>query len=120
MNDDAVSIEHDSAASDVWQQRDELVERAKISRTWWDGIADEQRQALVVIVVDYLLQLLENPDAWIPESCEPKPGNKLDIRISLHVGDVQDEVLRRRVEAEREDAETVDDLLRIAREARRR
>lgn len=104
--------------NDEWHSKEEIAEAERQSLASWKGLADEQRQALAVITRDSLLRLLEDPNGWIPTSMVPKTGNRFDIYISINLAEVDDEVIRRRVETERLMLETRDDLVTLHGETR--
>jgi hypothetical protein len=98
---------------DVWRSKEEVAQKERESRQFWADIPDTNRQAILVLVRDALLRLIEDPDVWVPTSVEPKSGNRLDVFVSIHLAEVDEEVLRRRVETERMIAETTTDLVKL-------
>lgn len=86
---------------DRWRTKEEMAESERKSQSYWDGIDNEKRQAMLLIVKEALTQLMEDPNSWVPTSIEPENDNRLDIFISLHLAEVDDEVVRRKLEAER-------------------
>lgn len=88
-------------SGDRWRTKEELAESELKSQAYWDGIDDEKRQAMLLIVKEALAQLIEDPDAWVPTSIEPANDNRLDLFISIHLAEVDDEVVRRKLEAEK-------------------
>lgn len=101
------------APGEVWRSKDEVAEKERESRKFWADIPDENRQAILVLTRDALLRLIEDPDVWVPTSVEPKSGHRLDIFISIHLAEVDEEVLRRRVETEKMIADTTTDLVAL-------
>lgn len=101
------------APGDPWRSKEEVAQKERESRQFWADIPDENRQAVLVLVRDALLRLIEDPDVWVPTSIEPKSGNRLDVFISIHLAEVDEEVLRRRVETERMISETTTDLVAL-------
>jgi hypothetical protein len=97
----------------VWRSKEEVAQKERESRQFWADIPDTNRQAILVLVRDALLRLIEDPDVWVPTSVEPKSGNRLDVFVSIHLAEVDEEVLRRRVETERMIAETTTDLVKL-------
>jgi hypothetical protein len=89
------------ASGDPWRSKDDIAQKERDSRKFWTDLTDPQRQAMIVLVRDALLRLIEDPDVWVPTSIEPSSGNRLDVWISIHLAEVDEEVLRRRVETER-------------------
>jgi hypothetical protein len=71
---------------DVWRSKEEVAQKERESRQFWADIPDTNRQAILVLVRDALLRLIE---------------------------DLDEEVLRRRVETERMIAETTTDLVKL-------
>lgn len=98
------------APEDEWHTKEQIAETERLSLQAWKELDDEQRQALSVITRDSLLRLLEDPDGWIPTSMLPKTGHRFDLYISINLAEVDDEVIRRRVETERQMLETREDL----------
>lgn len=101
------------APGDPWRSKEEVAQKERESRQFWANIPDENRQAILVLVRDALLRLIEDPDVWVPTSIEPKSGNRLDVFVSIHLAEVDEEVLRRRVETERMISETTTDLVAL-------
>lgn len=97
--------------TDPWLSKDEIARLESEGLKFWDTINDEQRQAVVVLVRDALLRLIEDPDMWIPTSVVPQSGSRIGIWMMVHFAEVDDEVVRRRVETEREIREARDDLV---------
>lgn len=101
------------APGDPWRSKEEVAQKERESRQFWANIPDDNRQAILVLVRDALLRLIEDPDVWVPTSIEPKSGNRLDVFVSIHLAEVDEEVLRRRVETERMISETTTDLVKL-------
>lgn len=104
--------------SDPWLSKDEIARLEGEGLQHWDGLDDEKRQAVVVLVRDALLRLIEDPDMWIPTSVVPESGSRLGVWVMIHFAEVDDEVVRRRVETEREIREARDDLVGLHGELR--
>lgn len=85
----------------MWRTKEQLAESERNSQVYWDGIDDEKRQAMLLIVKEALAQLIEDPNAWVPTSIEPSNDNRLDLFISIHLAEVDEEVVRRKLEAEK-------------------
>lgn len=88
-------------SGDRWRTKEELADSERKSQAYWDGIDDEKRQAMLLIVKEALTQLIEDPNAWVPTSIEPVNDNRLDLFISIHLAEVDDEVVRRKLDAEK-------------------
>lgn len=86
---------------ETWRTKEELATSEQNSRAYWDGIDNERRAAMLLIVKEALAQLIESPNDWVPTSIEPANDNRLDIFISIHLAEVDDEVVRRKLAAER-------------------
>lgn len=99
--------------NDPWTAKEEIARLEQEGLKYWNEIDDEKRQAVIVLVRDALLRLIEDPDMWIPTSLAPQSGNRLGIWLMIHLAEVDDEVVRRRVETEREVAKTRDDLVTL-------
>lgn len=84
-----------------WRSKEDLAASERTSQATWDTFDDDKRAAMLLIVTEALNQLLENPDTWVPTSIEPSTDNRLDLFISIHLAEVDDEVVRRKLEAER-------------------
>lgn len=98
---------------DEWYTKDEVAEKERQSKQIWDGIDDQQRQAVLVLVRDSLQRLTEDPEVWVPTSVEPITGSRIDVFVSIHLAEVDEEVLRRRLETERMIAEDTTGLLEL-------
>lgn len=96
-----------------WHSKEEVAKLEQSSLKFWNELEDEQRQAVVVLVRDALLRLIEDPDLWIPTSLEPKSNNRLDLYLNIHFAEIDEEVVRRRVETEREIYRTREDLVTL-------
>lgn len=105
--------------TDSWLSKEEIGKLEADGLKFWDGLDDEQRQAVVVLTRDALLRLIEDPDMWIPTSAVPQSGERLGIWIMVHLAEVDDEVVRRRVETEREIQYARDDLVDLKDELRK-
>lgn len=103
---------------ETWRTKEEIAEKERQSRAYWAQIEDDQRQAILVLTRDALLRLIEDPDIWVPTSIEPTSGERLDIFISIHLAEVDAEVLQRRVETERMIDDTTKDLTALRGELR--
>jgi hypothetical protein len=68
------------------------------------------------MVRDTLVRLLEDPDVWLPTTFIVKPQLRMDVYLSIHFGEVDDEVIRRRMAAENALMETRTDLVTLHRE----
>lgn len=101
------------AESDAWTAKEEIARLEQEGLKYWESIDDEKRQAVIVLVRDALCRLIEDPDMWIPTSMAPQSGNRLGVWLMIHLAEVDDEVVRRRVETEREVANTRDDLVAL-------
>lgn len=99
---------------ETWHTKEEIAALEQASLKFWNELDDDKRQAVVVLVRDGLLRLIEDTDLWIPTSMEPKSGNRLDLYISLHFAEIDEEVVRRRVETEREIYQTREDLVALS------
>lgn len=98
---------------DKWHTKEEVAELEQASLKWWTESDDEQRQAVIVLARDALMRLIDDPDMWIPVSLEPKSGNRVDLFISIHFAEIDGEVVRRRVETEREIVHAREDLVKL-------
>ncbi len=97
-----------------WHSKEEIAALEQASLKFWNELEDDNRQAVVVLTRDALLRLIEGTDLWIPTSLEPKSGNRLDLYISIHFAEIDEEVVRRRVETEREIYQTREDLVALS------
>lgn len=100
-------------ANDEWSAKEEIARLEQEGLKYWSSIDDENRQAVIVLIRDALLRLIEDPDMWIPTSVVPQSGNRLGVWLMINLAEVDDEVVRRRVETEREVARTRDDLVEL-------
>lgn len=98
---------------DEFHTKEQIAALEQASLKFWNDLNDEQRQAVIVLVRDALLRLIEDPDLWIPTSLEPKSGNRLDLYLNIHFAEIDEEVVRRRVETEREIHRTREDLVAL-------
>lgn len=101
-----------------WHEKDWLAKLERDSEKTWEDLDDEQRQAMIVITKDCLRRMAEDPHVWLPSSIKPQTNNKLDLWICINFDDVDDEVIRRRTEAERALIATRTDLMVIERDLR--
>jgi hypothetical protein len=108
------------AIGEEWRSREEIATSERKSRKMWDDFSNEKRAAVLILMRDAMERLIEDPHVWVPTSMEAKSGNRLDIFISLNIAEVDEEVLRRRVETERTIAETSTDLVVLQGELRGR
>lgn len=106
------------APSDEWYTKDEIADKERKSKEIWDGVEDENRQAVLVLTRDSLARLIEDPDVWVPTSVEPITGTRIDVFVSIHLAEVDEEVLRRRIETERMIADDTAGLLELEAELR--
>lgn len=98
---------------DPWLSKDEIARLEQEGLKYWNDTSEEARQAVIVLCRDALLRLIEDPDLWIPTSVTPQSGNRLGVWIMMHLAEVDDEVVRRRVETERELHNTREDLVAL-------
>lgn len=101
---------------DEWYTKDEILRMEHESQQFWTKLSDEQRAAARVMVRDTLVRLLEDPDVWLPTTFIVKPQLRMDVYLSIHFGEVDDEVIRRRMAAENALMETRTDLVTLHRE----
>ena len=94
-----------------WLTKEDVAEQERRSRKFWDSVDDPQRQAILVLVRDSLLRLVEDPEVWVPTSLEPRSGERVDLWVSIHMSEVDEEVLRRRLETERQINDSTKDLV---------
>lgn len=70
---------------------------------WWDSLDEVQRESVPLMVADCLRHLLgQDPQTWIPDSLRAQSGSLLDIGIQISFENIDQEVLKRRLEAEKE------------------
>lgn len=101
---------------DEWYTKDEILRMEHESQQFWTKLTDDQRAAARVMVRDTLVRLLEDPDQWLPTTFIVKPQLRMDVYLSIHFGEVDDEVIRRRMAAENTLMETRTDLVTLHRE----
>lgn len=101
------------APGETWHTKEAVAAMEQASLKFWNELDDEHRQAVTVLVRDALLRLIEDPDLWIPTSLEPKSNNRLDLYLNIHFAEIDEEVVRRRVETEREVYRTREDLVTL-------
>lgn len=106
-------IVRDVPSDEPFVERDELIEAEKRSAEFWESIDDEHRLALAAILRDALLRLVDDPDSWLPTTIEPAEGQRIDLRILIHLSDLDQDVLKRRVDVEREVQRTRQDLIEL-------
>lgn len=100
-------------AGAVWYTKEQVAAAEQESLQYWDKLKDPQRQAVIVLIRDALLRLVESPDLWIPTSLEPRSNNRLDMFLNIHFAEIDDEVVRRRVETEEEIFRSRNDLVAL-------
>jgi hypothetical protein len=98
---------------DPWLSKEEIARLEQEGLKYWNEATDDTRNAVIVLCRDALLRLIEDPDLWIPTSVTPQSGNRLGVWIMMHLAEVDDEVVRRRVETERELHNTREDLVAL-------
>lgn len=86
---------------DLWKMKDEIAKAEWNSRKIWDSMGDNRRAALVLMVREALLKLIEDPNGWLPTSMEPNSGDQLDLKISIRLPVLNAEELNRYVDLER-------------------
>lgn len=86
---------------DVWKAKDDIAKAEWNSRKFWDHLEDHRRAALVLLVRDAMLRLLEDPDAWLPSSLEPSAGDQIDLKVSIRLPILNTDEMRRYVDLER-------------------
>lgn len=101
---------------DEWFTKDEILRMEHDSQRFWEKLNDDQRAAARVMVRDTLVRLLQDPDSWLPTTFIVKPQLRMDVYLSIHFGEVDDEVIRRRMQAENLLMETRTDLVTLHRE----
>lgn len=104
--------------NDTWRTKEQLAESERVSEAYWKDITVDQRAAMLLIVREALMQLIEDPAAWVPTSIEPKNDQRLDIFVSIHLAEVDDEVVRRKLEAEKALQDATTGLVEIERDLR--
>lgn len=77
---------------------------------------DAQRDAVVALVRDSLVTLLEHVERWVPDTARIETGDQLAIRLSWDYGDVDAEVLRLRYEAQQAEQQARINLTRLAKQ----
>lgn len=100
--------------TEKWRTKEELASLERESQKYWDGIKDEQRQAMILIVREALMQMLEDPNSWVPTSIIPQSDARLDVYISIHLAEVDDEVVKQKLKIERDLHAARTDSLQIA------
>lgn len=113
MSDERVTEIRARRVDGEWLSKDDVAEQERRSRKLWDSINDEQRQSILVLVRDSLLRLIEDPEIWVPTSLEPRSGERMDLWISISMSEIDEEVLRRRLETEREISAATTDLVQL-------
>lgn len=98
-----------------WGTKEEQAEAEKKSKAFWEGLDDERRAAMLLIAREALARLIEVPEIWVPISIEPKTDERVDLYISVHMSDVDEEVVKRKLEAERNLHEATQGVLAIER-----
>lgn len=85
-----------------WHTKDVLATLEQDSMSWWNNQPEESQAALVVLTRDCLVRMIEDPAMWLPTSIVPRSDERLDIFINIHFAEMDEEVVRRRVETEDE------------------
>ncbi len=98
------------AVGQEWKSREEVTEIEEKSRKIWENLDNEKRASILILMRDAMERLIEDPHVWVPTSMIARSGNRLDIFISINLAEVDEEVLRRRLETERLVADTSTDL----------
>lgn len=67
----------------------------------WDRLSDTQREGVLYLVRDGLLDLIGRAEDWVPSSFTGDDGDRLDIQVSFDLEIVDKLVLSQQVEADR-------------------
>lgn len=97
-----------------WRQKEDLDAIEATSQKYWDSTDDEKRQAMLLIVRETLTQLIQDPASWVPTSIMPVNDYRLDLFISIHLAEIDEEVVKRKLEAEKALHEATEGTLQIA------
>ena len=103
---------------DEWYTKEQIANLERASKSQWDNIPDENRAALCVLIRDAINRLAEDLDVWVPTSLMPATNSRLDVFVSIHLAEVDEEVLRRRLETEKMVAADTAGLVELERELR--
>lgn len=99
--DERVSVLHARRTTEnSWHERDVMGAIERESLQWWNEQNEEQQKSVIVIVRDILLKMIEDPTMWLPVSVVTQSDERLDIFFSIHLSEIDQEVIRRRVETE--------------------
>lgn len=67
----------------------------------WDRVSDMQREGILCLVRDGLLDLIGRAEEWVPTSFVGDNGDRMDVQITFDLEIVDKLVLSRQVEADR-------------------
>lgn len=93
--------------------KEEVAALERDSVAYYETLNDEQRRATTLLVVDALIELIKDPDLWVPVSIVPVSDDRIDLWISLHMADIEQQVCRDRIagdlerEAKREELQGI-------------
>lgn len=89
----ADDITHDTSAWTTEQIN--AMERKSLEE--WSSLSDDEKRALVVIMRDCLIRMIEDPLEWLPISLKPESGMRLGIFIYIGTDSVEKEILELRL-----------------------
>lgn len=79
---------------EIWENKNVWFEQAKNSRESWDGLMDEQREALNRMVRSALERMHDRVDEWVPEGLIVEGGKYMDVNIRILFTDIDKEIER--------------------------
>jgi hypothetical protein len=116
MNDPRTIFEFDSMAVESFPVNDERALRSEVEalELAWENWPGDERTAMVSLVRDALLRLAEDVEAWLPAAVVAETNTSFGFFVWWRNRHMDEEIVRQRVSAERDDRERLRDLERIA------
>lgn len=82
--------------------------------TDWDSYSDEARAAMASLVSEALLRLAEDVESWLPDAAVAKSDCSFGFFVWWKNRHLDEEIINQRTRADRETAERMADLERMA------
>lgn len=102
-----------SPGDDPFYEKETLRDADAASLDYWNGLDTDHQRALATLTVDTFTHLATNPAAWLPRSLVAEPNSRVQIVVTIEVGEIQEEVCLMRSMAERGHAKMRDELLSL-------
>lgn len=118
MNDQRVFTNLDSVTVEAFGVNDERALRdevaAREAAMHWDRLPGDARAAMASLVREALLQLADDVEAWLPQAAVAETNTSFGFFVWWKNRHLDEEIVRQRACADREDHERLMELKRIA------